>query len=160
MKKVIIWGHKNNGHTHSHIHSSYFRAFKYMGFETFWFDDNEDVSGFDFENCLFFTEDQVQKNIPLIKNSKYILHHTNLEKYEEISVPFRRDSTFYALSHEENGFFDNKWKSQVTRWNQLRFHNEVSMNSDLVFGDGLSDLEFVEHGLTKENNITHINVGI
>jgi hypothetical protein len=84
----------------------------------------------------------------------------DLEKYEEISVPFRRDSTFYALSHEENGFFDNKWKSQVTRWNQLRFHNEVSMNSDLVFGDGLSDLEFVEHGLTKENNITYINVGI
>ena len=84
----------------------------------------------------------------------------DLEKYKEISIPFRRDSTFYTLSHEENGFFDNKWKSQATRWNQLRFHNEVSMNSDLVFGDGLSDLEFVEYGLIKENNITHINVGI
>jgi hypothetical protein len=29
-----------------------------------------------------------------------------------------------------------------------------------VFGDGLSDLQFIEHGLTKENNITHINVGV
>lgn len=84
----------------------------------------------------------------------------DLEKYKEINIPFRRDSTFYTLSHEENGFFDNKWKSQATRWNQLRFHNEVLLNPDLVFGDGLSDLEFVEHGLTKENNITHINVGI
>jgi hypothetical protein len=84
----------------------------------------------------------------------------DLEKYKEVKIPHRRDSTFYTLSHEENGFFDNKWKTQATRWNQLRFHNEVSMNSDLVFGDGLSDLEFTEHGLIKENNITHINVGI
>jgi hypothetical protein len=84
----------------------------------------------------------------------------DLEEYKKVKIPHRRDSTFYTLSHEENGFFDNKWKTQATRWNQLRFHNEVSINSDLIFGDGLSDLEFVEHGLTKENNITHINVGI
>jgi hypothetical protein len=84
----------------------------------------------------------------------------DLEEYKKVKIPHRRDSTFYTLLHEENGFFDNKWKTQATRWNQLRFHNEVSMNSDLIFGDGLSDLEFVEHGLTKENNITHINVGI
>jgi hypothetical protein len=83
-----------------------------------------------------------------------------LPQYTEIKIPHRRQSTFYTLSHEENGFFDNKWKTQATRWNQLRYHNEVSKNDDLVFGDGLSDLQFIEHGLTKENNITHINVGI
>ena len=66
-KKIIIWGHKNNGHTHGHIHSSYFKAFKYMGFETYWFDNNENVSGFNFDNSIFFTEDQVQSNIPLNK---------------------------------------------------------------------------------------------
>ena len=83
-----------------------------------------------------------------------------LSQYIEIKIPHRRQSTFYTLSHEENGFFDNKWKTQATRWNQLRYHNEVSKNNDLVSDDGLSDLQFIEHGLTKENNITHINVGV
>jgi hypothetical protein len=83
-----------------------------------------------------------------------------LPQHTETKIPHRRQCTFYTLSHEENGFFDNKWKTQATRWNQLRYHNEVSKNDDLVFGDGLSDLQFIEHGLTKENNITHINVGI
>jgi len=42
----------------------------------------------------------------------------------------------------------------------LRYYNEVSKNDDLLDNDGLSTLEFVEHGKTKNNNITHINVGI
>ena len=88
MNKIIIWGHKNNGHTHGHIHSSYFKAFKYMGYETYWFDDNEDVSGFNFDNCIFLTEDQAQHNIPLNKSSKYILHHTKLDKYIEHNLEY------------------------------------------------------------------------
>ena len=83
-----------------------------------------------------------------------------LPEYTEVKIPHRRESTFYALSHEENGFLNNRWKDDNTRWNQLRFHNEVSNNDELVCGDGLSDLQFIEHGLTKENNITHINVGV
>ena len=84
----------------------------------------------------------------------------DFDEYTEIQIPHRRPSTFHSLKHEENGFVTNSWKDKATRWNQLRFHNEVSKNDELVFGDGLSDLEFVEHGLVKENNITHINVGI
>jgi hypothetical protein len=84
----------------------------------------------------------------------------DLPDYNDVVIPYRRDSTFLTLPHEENGFFDNKWKSQTTRWNQLRFSNEVSKNDELLYNDGLSDLEFIEYGVTTENNITHINVGI
>jgi hypothetical protein len=84
----------------------------------------------------------------------------DLPEYNNVVIPYRRDSTFLTLPHEENGFFDNKWKSQTTRWNQLRFTNEVSKNDELLYNDGLSDLEFIEYGVTTENNITHINVGI
>ena len=82
-------------------------------------------------------------------------------KYKSISIPFRRDSTFALLQHKENGFYKNKWKFKATRWNQLRFHNEVCKDSNLLKYDGLSNLEFVEHGLIKiTENITHVNVGI
>ena len=79
---------------------------------------------------------------------------------KQIKIPWRRKSYFYSLSHEENGFFNNKWKDQSTRWNQLRFFNEVSKNDDLLLNDGLSDLQFIEYGIENEGNITTINVGI
>jgi hypothetical protein len=64
------------------------------------------------------------------------------------------------LKHEDNGFFDNKWKHQATRWNQLRFINEVSTNPKLLKNDGLSDLTFVEHSKIRNDKIININVGI
>jgi hypothetical protein len=81
-------------------------------------------------------------------------------RYVEVKIPHRRKSIFKSLKHEENGFLGNKWKDQATRWNQLRFHNEVSLNHDLFKNDGLSDLQFVEHGKTYNNKILQINVGI
>jgi len=88
------------------------------------------------------------------------IQDVNFPEYKNFVIPHRRDCTFFSLPHEENGFENNKWKTQFTRWNQLRFINEVSKNDELLENDGLSNLEFVEHGIVKDNNITHINVGI
>jgi hypothetical protein len=78
--KAIIWGHKLHSHTHSYVHNAFHRAFQHMGYETSWFDDSDDVSGFDFSDSIFITEGQVCKNMPIIKGSKYVLHNC----YDEI----------------------------------------------------------------------------
>jgi hypothetical protein len=83
------------------------------------------------------------------------------EKYKRIKIPYRRESTFALLPHKENGFYKNKWKFKATRWNQLRFYNEVRLNDDLLENDGLSTLEFAEHSKIQiSENITHVNVAI
>lgn len=79
--KVIIWGFKKQN-TLSYVFNGYYQAFKHLGFETYWFDDTDDVSQFDFNNCLFLTTDIADKDIPLNESSKYILHHCNLAKYQ------------------------------------------------------------------------------
>lgn len=86
----------------------------------------------------------------------------NLEvsDYKEVKVPFKRSSLFKSLKHEENGFLGNRWRDDNTRWNQLRFENEVSLNLELLEEDGLSTLQFVKHGVVKKDKITHITVGI
>ena len=88
-----------------------------------------------------------------IVDSKY-------KEFAEVKIPHRRPSLFRSLPHEQNGFLGTKWKDQATRWNQLRFLNEVSLNKDLLYNDGLSDLEFIQHGITRENNIYQIVIGI
>ncbi len=82
------------------------------------------------------------------------------DEFTEVRIPYRRKSLFKSLKHEENGFLGNKWKDQATRWNQLRYHNEVFLNNELLKSDGLSTLEFIEHGKTYRDKILHVNVGI
>lgn len=73
--KVIIWGHKLHSHTHSYIHNAFYRAFVSMGYDTYWFDDSDNVRGFDFSDSIFITEGQVCEKMPIIKSSKYVLHN-------------------------------------------------------------------------------------
>jgi hypothetical protein len=82
------------------------------------------------------------------------------EHVKQIEVPYRRNCTFQLIPHEENGYVLNGWKSKLTRYNQLRFYNEVKRGSTNYKEDGLSDCEFVEHSNVKINNFSHIIVGI
>jgi hypothetical protein len=79
FSKAIIWGHKENTHSHSYIHLGFYKALKHLGYDTYWLNDDDDVSGIDFNNSLFITECQVEKNIPISKTSKYISHNIGTE---------------------------------------------------------------------------------
>jgi hypothetical protein len=82
------------------------------------------------------------------------------DDYKEIKIPHRRESTFKLLPHEENGYENGGWKNQTTRYNQLRFHNEVLINSNKIESNGLSTCKFREFGKETVDNIIHVNVGI
>ena len=98
------------------------------------------------------------KNNGKIVNCEII--NQEYSEYSEMKIPYRRKSLFKSIKHEENGFLGNKWKDQATRWNQLRFHNEVSLNHELIKDDGINSLEFIEHGKEHNNGILHVKIGI
>jgi hypothetical protein len=77
-----------------------------------------------------------------------------------IHIPFRKDCTFELLSHEENGYVGNAWKNITTRYNQMRFHNEVKNDLTNPLQDGLSNCRYREHSNVKVLNETNITVGI
>jgi len=80
--KVIIWGYPLHSHTHSYIHAAWFKAFTYMKYDTYWFDDLNFPSDFDFTHCLFITEGYADKRIPIHVSNTYIVHvGVSLEKY-------------------------------------------------------------------------------
>lgn len=87
---------------------------------------------------------------------------TGLEPEENkvIKIPYRRHSLFKLLPHEDNGFLNNRWKTDFTRWNQLRFVNEVLKNDELLYNDGLSDLLYMIHEKNINENVTKLNVGL
>ena len=84
FSKVIIWGHKLHTNTYSYVQWGFYRGFKHLGYNTYWYDDNDNVSGIDFSNCLFVTEHQVDKKIPKNTTSYYVLHNCDRSTYTHI----------------------------------------------------------------------------
>ena len=85
IKQVVIYGHKLHSHTHSYIHNGFYIAFKHLGYKTYYFDDNDDVSNHDFSNTLFITEHQVNKKIPLRNDCLYLTHY--IDEGDYVGVP-------------------------------------------------------------------------
>lgn len=172
VKKVIIWGHKLHSHTHSYIHSSYYKAFKFMGYDTYWFDDNDDVSNFDFDNSLFFTEDQAQKNIPLNKTSIYVLHHTKLDKYDENGLKYINLANYLkwckdgiSAYHKENSvvkindlcYWDEKTKTLYQPWATDLLPNEIDLNNAILYDKNKNNIYYIGTPHDNSDKITLFN---
>ena len=54
--KIVIWGYPLNSHTHSYIHSSFYKAFKHLGHDVYWFHDDEYPEDFNYDDCVLLTE--------------------------------------------------------------------------------------------------------
>lgn len=74
FKKVIIWGYDTNAHTHYYINYGWYKAFKYLDYDTYWFSDNNFPTDFDFNDCLFVTEGWADNKIPISRTSIYLVN--------------------------------------------------------------------------------------
>jgi hypothetical protein len=111
MKKVIIWGLKLGTHTHSYVHNGYYRASQYLGYETYWFDDNDDVSSFDFSDCVFITENNACTKMPVRLDCVYFNHYCDI-------VFDKTDRFSERLNHPKYynfAFFADTWPDNVAR---------------------------------------------
>jgi hypothetical protein len=84
FSKVIIWGHPLHSHTHSYIHEAFYRAFKYLDYETYWVTTVDEIKNIDLHNALFITEGQVDAEMPQRYDCYYILHNWNPDHYQEL----------------------------------------------------------------------------
>lgn len=82
--KVIIWGYPLHSHTHSYIHEAYYRAFKFLGFDVYWFHNDDYPEDFDYSNSLFIGEGFSDENIPINSSSCYfIMYCPSPKKYQK-----------------------------------------------------------------------------
>lgn len=127
FNKVIIWGHKLYSHTHSFVHQGFYKAFKELGYDTYWLDDRDDILNMNFDNCLFLTEGCVDKNMPKPKNAKYILHNCDGKYYSEIDNKNKINMQFFHIDVLKYG--------DLTKINDYTF-----VGSDIVYQPWATDL--------------------
>ena len=51
--KVVLWGYPLYSHTASYGWEAYQKAFDYLGYEVYWFHDDDFPTDFDFSNTMF-----------------------------------------------------------------------------------------------------------
>lgn len=83
-KTAVVWGHKLHSHTHSYVHEGFARAFRFLGYDVHWLDNDDDVSGIDFSGALFITEGQVDARIPVRRDCRYVLHNCDGARYASV----------------------------------------------------------------------------
>jgi len=66
----------------------------------------------------------------------------NFSKIQTIHIPHRRKSTLRRLKHESNGFDGGRWSSDLTRWNELRYFNEVLTGFKSPTLDGYNTVKY------------------
>ena len=81
-KKIIVWGAKlDTGHTHGFIHEACVRASKYMGWNTYWLDNRDNVDESFFDDAIVITEqwlvfqNGISNKMPINKNATYLVHY-------------------------------------------------------------------------------------
>ena len=134
FEKVVIWGHKLHTHTHSYVYNAFFRAFQHVGYPTYWFDNEDAVSDFDFSNTLFLTEGQVDQKIPLREDGIYLTHNCASTKYKGLKQCYIQVYTDDVLSRpnlvkvEPCIYFDLVGKGVYMPWASHLLPHEIEEN--------------------------------
>jgi hypothetical protein len=108
-----------------------------MGWETYWLDNADDVSAFDFSNSLFLTEGQVDGNIPIRPDCKYILHNCDTKKYGNNFLTLQVYSTDVLTRNiekiDECIYFQSEAKTLYQPWATDYLPNEIENLNSLNF---------------------------
>lgn len=149
--KVYIWGHKLHEHTHSYIHSSYYKAFENLGHEVYWIDSRDDLTQYDFGDSVFFTENSVKNGMPLRKDCKYITHHIDTKYLVDAGVPYenvlRLGNYLPSLEIYEKvdhlAYWDESTRTLYQTWGTDLLPHEIDENNPVKFNWSNKTLNYV-----------------
>lgn len=149
--KFIIWRHKLHESTHSYIHSSYNKAFQYLGYETYWVDGKDDLSSIDFSDAVFFVEGSCSDDMPRLTNCKYITHHLDTEKLTSVGIPYEnilklgnylpREEVHEKV--EDLAYWDNSTRTLYQCWGTDLFPHEIDIDGYVPFNPSRKTLNYV-----------------
>lgn len=149
--RIYIWGHKLHEHTHSYIHSSYYKAFKYLGHEVYWIDSRDDLNQYNFSDSIFFTENFVKDGMPLRKDCKYITHHIDTKYLTDAGVPYENILKLgnYLPKYEtyekvdELAYWDESTRTLYQTWGTDLLPHEIDESNSASFSWSNKSLNYV-----------------
>lgn len=131
--KIIFWGYPLHTDTLSYVFNGMKRALEHLGYEVYWFSDNNYPKDFDYDNCIFISEGYADKNIPLKKSSTYMIHVcVNPQKYLG-NVKKLVDLRYLMESMDGDNYNFVLNKSDCEELNKGVLHDRTFKEYDIVY---------------------------
>lgn len=179
-----VWGFKHSYNTFRHIHEAFYRAlkFKYPDRQVLWLDEQDDLTGIDFQNTFFIGMHMSIQDIPRLESCAYAIHNTDGATKEYFEHEFLINYGLYVSNMEidstsvklarDTFILSQPWESYdavVFRWGTDLLPHEIQANKpDRVFrqdsrvvnyvGSGIAEIEPFKQAC-QENGITFNAVG-
>lgn len=138
--KIIIYGFKNpKENTYYYINSSLEKALKYLGYETYWLDDNDRIDNSFFNESLILTEGWQTDKLPIANGSTYVIHHFGnkpMGRYNHNQKYITNNNKVFDLRFLCENFEDH---NQI--WN-VKFKDLNKIDS-CTYADYRSDYSFI-----------------
>lgn len=151
MNKVIIWGHYPlHSSTHGYIHDTYYKAFKYLGYEVGWMPDKQ-IDELNITNVIFFVEDSQKSYLPLKKDCKYITHHIDTNYFVENGISqenilklgncIQETEKFEKI--EDLCYWDKNTRTLYQTWGTDLLPHEINLDDQVKFDWDKPNINYV-----------------
>lgn len=149
-RKVVLWGHPPDTHTHSYIHYGFKKSFEYLGYDVTWVDDSEKNSNIDLNDAIVISEKNVIKHLPIIDSATYFIHNFK-DDFEDTGY----DNVYNYLVYHENYswegieqvddyfWFDERTKTPVIMWATDLLPDEIDNMEPSLYDDNKESVYFV-----------------
>ncbi len=84
IDRVVLWGCKHFSDTFAYVNFAFAKAFKHLGYEVLWLDNNDRIDHINLAHSLILGVGHVDQNIPLRDDCYYVLHNCDLTKYDSL----------------------------------------------------------------------------
>lgn len=138
--RFVVYGYKNQYHTHGHIHEAFYRALKLTGKDVQWLDSGSDLSGIDFSDSMFITEHSAAKDgMPIRDDCFYVVHGLNNDQELSARMSHIKNRLGWNVYHDYSHGNPERWDGQPLETVDAYLHflsrgtPDTSCNFDRIF---------------------------
>lgn len=167
-KKIIIWGHIPDSHTHSYVHLGFAKAFSSIDYDVVWYDDSSEYANEDLTDSIVIAEKNQCKHMPYEKSSKYFIH--NIEDGFYNQSKYDGDNVYNLLVYHENynwnenvkqindfSWYDDTTKTVAIMWGTDLLPDEIEKQNEVLFDNSKQNVNYIG-SLSQENSQSLLNV--
>jgi hypothetical protein len=113
--RYIVWGFRSPDlfHTHSFIHSGFYRTLKLTGHDVQWLDHHCDISKVDFGDSVIISEHGAAKaGLPIVDSSFYVIHGMNDDPELREKMKGHKNRLSWNVFHDVSHGNSDRWKGQ------------------------------------------------
>jgi hypothetical protein len=149
-RKVVLWGHPPDTHTHSYIHYGFYKSFEYLGYDVVWVDDLKKNSNIDLNDAIVISEKNVINHLPIIDSATYFIHNFK-DDFEETGYDNVHNYLVYHENYswsgvekvDEHFWYCPRTKTPMIMWATDLLPNEIDELEPCLYDDSKDSVYFV-----------------